>query len=101
MPVRAARAGRAARAARASALSKTLINAIVRVGLPIPAMPAARRASVEVQWVDAMGECSNVYAVGAYVDIVQLAMAIDGVGRLHYADHTESVIGSILTQLIQ
>ena len=91
----------AASASWTSVPSKTLINAIVRVGLPIPAMPTPKRASIEIQWVDATGKCSDVYAMSSYADIVQLAMAVDGVGRLHYADHTESVIGSILTQLIQ
>ena len=90
----------AASASWTSVPSKTLMNAFARVGLPVPAMPAPRRASIEIQWVDAMGKCSNVYAVGAYVDIMQLARVVDGVGRLHYVVHTESVIGSIPTQLI-
>ena len=87
----------------ASAPSKTLMNAFAQVGLPVPVTPGPRRASIEIQWVDAMGKCSNVYAVGAYVDIMQLVRVVDGVGRLHYVIHTESVIGSmgsIPTQLI-
>ena len=81
----------------ASAPSKTLMNAFARVGLPVPAMPAPRRASIEIQWVDAMGKCSNVYALGAYSDIVRLASAIDGVGKLHYVIHIAGTIGYIPT----
>ena len=79
--------------------SKTLMSAIVRTGLPIPTEPAPSRASVEVQWVNAIGGCSDIYALTDYAYIRRLANAIVGEGQLYYADHTESVIGSILTQL--
>ena len=85
----------------ASAPSKTLMNAFARVGLPVPAMPAPRRASIQIQWVDAMGKCSDIYALGAHGDIMRLASAINGDGQLYYVGHTGGTIGSIQTHLIQ
>ena len=82
-----------------SSQSKTLMNAIDRVGLPIPVTPAPSRASVDVQWVDAKGECSDIYAITDYAYIVRLANAIDGDGRLHYVAYTVGTIGSIQTHL--
>ena len=81
--------------------SKALMSALVRVGLPGPTIPAPRRPSIEVQWVDSKGKCSDIYALGAYSDIVRLASAIDGVGKLHYVIHIAGTIGYIPTQLIQ
>ena len=82
-----------------SAPSKTLMSALVRVGLPAPVTPAPRRASIEIQWVDAMGRCSDIYALGAYGDIMRLASAINGDGQLYYVGHTGGTIGSIQTHL--